>query len=152
MPGFHEQVRDSLPRLTPDNYRLTSAASWEYNCIAWAVGVTDTWWWPIPGRYWPAEAPREETMSAFLTAFAICHFHPCAVADVEPDFDKIALYALDDRPTHASRQLLSGWWTSKLGPSVDIEHTDPTVLAGGVYGAVVAILSRKTVRSAVRKA
>jgi hypothetical protein len=55
----------------------------------------------------------------------------------------VALYALEETPTHASRQLSSGWWSSKLGPSIDIEHATPGAVAGGVYGEVVAILSRK---------
>ncbi len=37
MPPFHELAREALPRLTPENYRITSSASSEYNCIAWAA-------------------------------------------------------------------------------------------------------------------
>lgn len=145
MSAFHEQVRESLPRLTPDNCRITSSPSWEYNCIAWAVGVNDGWWWPVPGRYWPPDVPREETVGAFLAMLAARGYAPFASAKLETGIEKIALYALGDDPTHAARQVASGWWTSKLGPSVDIEHTDPEAVAGGVYGKVVAIVGRNTV-------
>jgi hypothetical protein len=30
----------ALPRLTADNYRPTSPATWTYNCVAWANGFT----------------------------------------------------------------------------------------------------------------
>jgi hypothetical protein len=143
MPAFHEAVRAALPRLTPDNYRLSSPPSLVYNCIAWAAGVTDAWWWPIPGRFWPAGSPREETLAAFLAVFATLGYSPCDKSELEPGLEKVALYAKGDTPTHAARQLASGQWTSKLGPNVDIEHATPDAVAGGVYGDVVAILGRK---------
>jgi hypothetical protein len=142
MPAFHEQVPGSLPRLTAENYRVTSPATWEYNCIAWAAGVTDAWWWPVPGRYWPPDVPRDESLAAFIAAFAVLGYAVCRSADCEPGLEKIALYAVGTTPTHAARQLLSGWWTSKLGPSLDIEHATPEAVAGGVYGEVAVILSR----------
>lgn len=142
MPSFHERLRVALPRLTADNYRETSPAAWEYNCIAWAVGRTDTWW-PAPGRYWPADVPREESLSVFVALFATLGYRPGASPALESGVEKVALYASGDTPTHAARQLAGGLWTSKLGPAIDIEHATPDAVAGGVYGEVVAILSRK---------
>ena len=143
MPFFHERVRDLLPRLTADNYRETSPAAWEYNCIAWAAGVTDAWWWPVPGRYWPPDIPREESIAAFVATFVGLGYTPGASPELESGTEKVALYATGDTPTHAARQLASGLWTSKLGPAIDIEHTTLDAVAGGVYGEVVAILGRK---------
>jgi hypothetical protein len=35
MPApFHELVQHLLPNLTAETYRITSPASWQYNCIA----------------------------------------------------------------------------------------------------------------------
>lgn len=144
MPAFHESAHEALPRLSPDNYRITSPASWTCNCIAWAAGATDAWWWPIPGRYWPSGVPREETLAAFAAAFATLGYSACPTGDLEPSREKIALYALNDLPTHAARQLPNGWWTSKLGPSIDIEHATPEALTGGTYGEVVAFFARTT--------
>jgi hypothetical protein len=142
MAALHEQLRQSLPRLTADNYRETSPESWAYNCIAWAVGVVDSWWWPVAGRFWPPDVPRAETLDAFLAVFAALGYLPGATQEWDSSFEKVALYALGNTPTHAARQLPGGWWTSKLGPAVDIEHATPDAVAGGVYGEVVAILSR----------
>ena len=143
MAAFHERFRAALPRLTADNYHETSPSAWQYNCIAWAAGVTDAWWWPTPGRSWPATSPREESLAAFVAAFATLGYAPGASAILEPGIEKVALYAVGDTPTHAARQLANGMWTSKLGPSIDIEHTTPDAVAGGVYGEVVAILGRE---------
>jgi hypothetical protein len=140
---FHEVIREALPNLTAENYRITSPASWEYNCVAWAVGVTDMWWWPVPGRFWPAQVPREETLEAFLAALGTRGFSSCPTSEVEPGREKIALYAKGDTPTHVARQLSNGWWTSKLGPSFDIEHVDLEALGGGVYGDPVVLLARE---------
>jgi hypothetical protein len=142
MPSFHERVRHALPRLTADNYRVTSPSSWEYNCIAWAAGFTDKWWWPAPGRYWPDGVPREETIAAFISAFATLGFRVVADAQLEAGLGKIVLYGKDGIATHAARQLATGSWTSKLGPSIDIEHLTPESVAGGEYGDAVAILGR----------
>jgi hypothetical protein len=136
-----------FPGLKPEEYRLTSPASRAYNCIAWAAGDISRWWWPdadpdTDSVYWPSEAPREETIEAFLTAFATLGYAPCDRADPEPGFEKIALYALlTGVPTHAARLLPSGSWTSKLGTMEDLEHTLSS-LEGTAYGHVVRILRR----------
>jgi hypothetical protein len=131
MPRFFEQVRVALPRLTTENHLETSPGSWQYNCVAWAAGVTDAWWWPTPGRYWPADVPHEESLAAFVAAFATLGYEPVATLALEPGVEKVAVYALDQRPTHASRQLPSGRWTSKLGPAIDIEHATADAVGGG---------------------
>jgi hypothetical protein len=143
MLAFHERHRADLPRLTPENYWATSPADWGYNCIAWAAGIVDAWWWPAPGRYWPPSVPRVESVEAFIAAFATLGYVPGSTADLEADVEKVALYALLDTPTHAARQLASGMWTSKLGPAIDIDHTVPDAVAGEADGEVVAILARK---------
>ncbi len=142
MPAFHERLRAALPRLTADNYRETSPAAWEYNCIAWAAGVSDAWWWPAPGRYWPANVPREESLTAFVAAFSTLGYTPSVSSVLEPGVEKVALYATGQTPTHAARQLPNGLWTSKLGPAIDIEHATPDAVAGGVYGEIATILGR----------
>ena len=141
--AFHESARHVLPNLNPDNYRITSPITWEYNCIAWAVGVTDAWWWPIPGRYWPPGVPREETLEAVLAAIATRGFALCSSFGLESRLEKVVVYSNGAVPTHAARQLPSGWWTSKLGPNIDIEHATVEAIAGGVYGEPVAFLCRE---------
>jgi hypothetical protein len=143
MPApFHDSARHALPNLTAENYRITSPTNWRYNCIAWAVGITDSWWWPAPGRFWPPDVPRDESLEAFIAALATRAFISCSSSEVEVGVEKIALYLAQNVPTHAARQLSNGWWTSKLGPNFDIEHANLEALAGGVYGDPVAFLGR----------
>ncbi|HMD98104.1 MAG TPA: hypothetical protein VKM93_12350 [Terriglobia bacterium] len=39
-----------FPNLNAGNHEITSAASRLYNCIAWAAGDTQRWWWPDDPR------------------------------------------------------------------------------------------------------
>ncbi len=78
-----------------------------------------------------------------MREFATIGYAPTPSANLEDGFDRVALFAKDDRVTHAPRQLPSGRWTSKLGYDVDIEH-DLRGLEGPVYGRVVQILRRPT--------
>ncbi|HEY7766958.1 MAG TPA: hypothetical protein VIB55_02185 [Longimicrobium sp.] len=60
----------------------------------------------------------------------------------EAGTEKIAIFALPNGyPTHVARQVESGYWTSKLGTNVDIEH-ELHGLTGTRFGEVVMIMSR----------
>lgn len=115
------------------NGRLTSPQTPRYNCIAWAVGDTARWWWPV-GAYWPSGASAVESASAFAEAFATEGFLPCDDPSLESGYEKIALYSKNGVPTHAARQVASGRWTSKLGKLEDVEHNTLGAVEGGVYG------------------
>ena len=90
---------------------------------------------------WPAGVRRDESIDAFVEAFAGLGYIPAADDSLEPGFEKIALYAVGSSPKHAARQLPNGRWTSKLGPLEDVEH-QLDALVGAWYGTVVRILKR----------
>jgi hypothetical protein len=139
-----EGIEAVFPKLRGTNYRVSSPQDDVYNCIAWAAGATDAWWWPVgTGKiHWPDGAPRAETIEAFRDAFATLGYVVCASDELEPDFQKIAVFANGQGvPKHAARQLPDGRWTSKLGKQEDIEHALHD-LTGAVYGSVVLIMKR----------
>ena len=134
----------TFPNLVVEGYQATSERSLNYNCIAWAAAEQDRWWWPDrQGQYyWPAHAPREESLRAFLIAFGTLGYEPCDSDQLEDGFEKVAIFAgPDGRPTHAARQLSNGWWTSKLGRMEDIQHA-LAGLHGDSYGRVAQVLRR----------
>jgi len=114
----------AFPGLAGSGFAVTSPATEAYNCLAWAAGETDRWWWPDPMGvgYWPGGAPREETLPAFLAAYATLGYTPTTDPSPEANTGKVAIYACSGLPTHAARQLPGGRWTSKLGRDADIEH------------------------------
>ena len=66
-----------FPGLDQGNHRITSPASDEYNCLAWAAGVDDRQVWPTgaegladePVVTWPPGIPNDETVGAFVAYF-----------------------------------------------------------------------------------
>src|SRR5262245_49170402 len=134
-----------FPGLRTSGFRVTSAASRDYNCIAWAAGDTAQWWWPDADPdgaiFWPPGVVVEETLAAFVAAFATLGYVLCSGEQLEAGFERVALFAKVGVPTHAARQLPSGRWTSKLGLREDVEH-DLHAISGDLYGMVVLVLKR----------
>ncbi len=117
----------------------------DYNCIAWAAGVTDCVWWPDARRlhYWPVRGVREDSFESFIRAFGGLGYEPCEGFELADGFQKVAIYV--DRQgytTHMARQLPTGEWTSKLGQEIDITHALLSTLEGPGYGSVAQILRR----------
>jgi len=135
------------PHLSAGDYQITSPSTPDYNCVAWGAEEDDRWWDPTdPEKYWPDGVPRELTLSAFIQAYQTLGYLPCDSLELEPGFQKIAIYTkppgeADGQPTHVTRQLPNGRWTSKLGNLEDIEH-ELDALRGFYYGAVAQILKR----------
>jgi hypothetical protein len=80
-----------FPRLTPNNYEITSPKDGKYNCIAWAAGDNTSWWEPVQfvpgvplgGFYWPSGLPREYTIDGYILAFERQGYRQCASAGYE---------------------------------------------------------------------
>ncbi len=139
-----ERIELVFPGLQGKEHRVTSLADDKYNCIAWAAGDTNDWWWPTgPGKtFWPAGVPRAVTLDAFRELFVMLGYVVCDSEELESGFEKIAIFANDQGvPKHACRQLSNGRWSSKLGRMEDIEHGWRD-LTGNVYGSVVFLMKR----------
>ena len=131
----------AFPALAAGHYTLTSPAVPDYNCVAWAAGESDRWWWPDPQglNFWPPEIPRLETIDSFRSAFEALGFAKAHDGQPEPGLEKVALFARGGKPTHMARQLENGRWTSKMGQSEDIEHALRD-LEGVLYGEVALFM------------
>jgi hypothetical protein len=141
-----QHIDRCFPSASQQGYSITSDYDKDYNCIAYAAGDNGNWWWPEPkDTFWPIPT-REVTMDCFIEAFQTRGFEPCEGGDLEPGYEKIAIYANANRePSHAARQLPSGIWTSKLGTLEDIEHTNLQAIEGARYGYVAQFM-RRTMR------
>ena len=139
---------EDFPSLAGCDWQQTSDPDPTYNCIAYAAGRTDVYWWPDDypepeSDYWPAAIPREETLSAFSHLFQSLGYEICDDGDFELSYEKVTIYAKGDSPTHVARQLENGEWTSKLGPLEDIRHDSPAALSGPCYGEPARYLRRR---------
>lgn len=139
-------VEAVFPKLAAAGYEKTSERTGlptepgSYNCIAWAANDARCWWWPVPDAYWPPwSKSREVTVECFVRTFRWLGYRPCKHSRRDPGFEKVVLYAIhrstapvtppsdlrqfgDWIPTHMSRQLKDGAWTSKIGGEEDISH------------------------------
>ncbi len=133
-----------FPNSKASPFEITSPSSGVYNCIAWALERTDEFFWPrrMRGFYWPHSIPLKETLAAFQKLFEEAGYEICQHGELESGFQKVAIFAENDRPTHAARQLANGFWTSKIGAWVDVQHT-LQAMEGGFYGDVAMFLKRK---------
>jgi hypothetical protein len=89
----------------------------------------------------------EETVTAFEAAFALLGYSRCESGGREAGVEKIAIYTLNGKPTHAARQLQDGFWASKLGREEDVEHSTPERLVSypgcSIYGKVEMFMQRR---------
>ena len=143
---FFRDFPNLIRRGPQSNFRVTSPATETPNCVAYAAGDPDRIWWPgsmFPVA-WPREAPAEESVAAFVAAFGLMGYHPCDSAEMEPRVEKVAIFAIgSEAPTHVAIQPAdrNGWWRSKIGSNVDIEH-ELYAVSGPLYGAVARVLAR----------
>jgi hypothetical protein len=136
-------VRALHPGLSDENHRVSSPRDPGYNCIAHAIGSTETWWAPggYPGSAWPPEIEQADTLEAWRQFFALHGFERSGTARDGDGFELVAIYALGGEGTHVALQLPDGRWTSKLGALQDIEHT-LDALEDARYGDVALFMRR----------
>jgi hypothetical protein len=148
-----KDVEDDFPNLQAGTWRQSSERDDKYNCIAFAVHDTRQFWDPdyigVKGYYWPPGIARNFKRNTLIRLFELHGYKVCANSDLEPDFEKIAIYSdPTGEGTHAARQKASGVWTSKLGYGVDIEHNTLEGLHSDIYGEASIYMRRKRIRGA----
>ncbi len=139
-------LSDFCPKLNSGNHKITSPATFRYNCVAWAAGVATQKWGDQKPYFWPKEVMRGGDVGSLIKLFEWLGYEQCGDGMFEPGFEKIAIYAIGGIWTHAARQKSNGLWSSKLGDFEDIDHASPEAVAGGDYGEVAAFLKRKRPR------
>lgn len=101
------------------------------------------------GYYWPPDALRDndnDGIEALKRAFASLGFEDRDNDDLEPGYQKVAVYAQrNDDWLHAAIQESNGEWSSKLGVSYDIRHKTPQCVEGPTYGKVVGFMKKKRI-------
>lgn len=142
-----------LPGLTPDSCEITSPATRQYNCLAWAANDQENNWWPDPFDvgHWPEGVPRTLTRGSFIKAYQTLGYEPCTDGSLQSGLEKIAIFGTGpsglEIPTHAALQLESGKWTSKLGPHEDVSHRTVHDVNGPIYGKPIIYMSRPRTNS-----
>jgi hypothetical protein len=141
--------RKAFPHLGRE-FQVLGPATMNYNCIAWAVGVTNQWVWPIkPGK--------EPSVADFDVLFGKHGYRRVKGLnfDLKTGTQKIVLYGKRKgqtwEPTHVARQLFDGSWSSKLGNLPLVRHLEPSDLDGGVYGVPIAVYVRSRTKNVAQR-
>ncbi len=141
-----QTLKNIFKKLSKKNFAITSPRTNKYNCIAWAAGDSSLWWEPdsFNINYWPPDITRTMTLKSYIKAYEKLGYVKCKNGNFQNQYEKIAIY-VDKKnvPTHATRQLVSGCWTSKLGGEWDIQHNSELDLIGKEYGKIAVYLRRK---------
>lgn len=143
-----------FPKLSQDkNFKVTSKATPDYNCIAWACNYDERWIQPpYLGRpdldcvvWWPPEVPETLEIDSLIKVFEFHGYSQCDSDAHENGYKKVALYydEITKEWTHAARELSNGCWTSKLGKFSDIQHGTPDSIENDDYGKVHCFMKKK---------
>lgn len=144
MQQIRLSIESEFPNLITHKYEAESESTQEYNCIAWAAGDTDRWWWPHVDAFWPAQVQRIVDIRYFVAAFEMLSYEVCGDSfSLENGYEKVAIYTDEvGKPTHMARQLESGIWASKLGVGWDIVHHTLEGVGGSLYGQATLAMRR----------
>lgn len=134
------------PNLPHAGYQITSHETWDYNCVAFAKGDETRWWQPSTevGHFWPDYAIHGNSLDCLISVFRGQQYEICESDEVEPEYEKVALYGYENNEySHVALQLSDGSWSSKLGNWEDIKHPTPHSLTGDFYGQVKCYMRRR---------
>jgi hypothetical protein len=143
-----------FPKLHQDkDFEITSKETPNYNCIAWACNYNDRWIQPpYLGQpnldcvvWWPPDIQEGTDITCLVKVFESQEYQLCETCEHEDGYRKVALY-FDEKTnqwTHAARELRNGYWTSKLGQDVDIQHGTPYTIENKNYGKVYCFMKKK---------
>ena len=136
----------NFPKLGSDtNFKVNSPCTGVYNCIAFAMGLTDRWvdTFSAPGHWWPPIAERSESKESLIKAFEYMGYEICDAADIEDGYEKVVLFCKDDSWTHAAKIIANGVEHSKFGIGWDAIHSGNHIFQGSSYGDEYAYMKRK---------
>jgi hypothetical protein len=140
-----QEIELIFPLLVGTSYSEESAPTDVYNCIAFAFGDLNQWWWPrrMYGCYWPPGFALNDQTSTLVAIFQVHGYVECGGPELERGYEKVVIYSRDNRFKHAARQVRSGRWASKLGEEQDIEHEKVEHIVNADYGVMEKYLRRK---------
>ena len=142
---FPDLKQEHFPALRPGAYTVTSRADNDYNCIAWAAGDSSRCWDDEDeDLYWPTKATiRDGTLASLIEAFSTLEFELCESGELEPSYERIAIYGVGVTWCHVAKQLSNGHWSSKCGKLDDLSHNSVGDVYCDAYGIVRHYMRRR---------
>src|SRR2546423_518054 len=97
----HASFEQDFPALAGTAFKITHPASDKFNCIAWSIGQDVGVYWPSRrvDYYWPRRIACAVSIDAFTQFYRIHGFEACDDPALEMNWEKVALFAIGERPT-----------------------------------------------------
>lgn len=144
-----KQMISMCPCLGNDlSFELTSDYNPLYNCIGFAMGMTDVCValghpQQLPWCWWPPTAHRDLNPRSLIEAFEYFGFVDCQFnGKVEDGYDKVALYEKNGYWTHAAIVEEDNLYHSKMGIWWDIVHRGGDLFHNEAYGDIFTFMKR----------
>jgi hypothetical protein len=136
------EVEYDFPRLIGKEFDL-SDESFNYNCLAYALGDHNQWWEPprAPGQYWPPGFSEDVTIQTVEKIIRVHGYTKEVELGSMPEADAIAIYGIGEEWAHFAK-FSGGKWEAKLGCGHDVQGVNLSDMEVPIYGKVVKILSR----------
>lgn len=138
-----EEIKTKWPNMAEGvNFKFTSEQTWDYNCVAYVLGIKDDW----IDFYYTADGSvsMDLGINSYIDLFKNHGFSICKNDSLQKGFEKIAIFEDSNKWfSHVSLQLSDGKWTSKMGEYEDIKHTDLESVSNGIYGTSVVFMKRE---------
>ena len=147
-PGFRKVLIEIFGNAlkSDPNFKLTSQPTYRYNCIAFAMGMSDRWVdvANLPWHWWPP-VQKDDTINSLIAAFEYFGFEKCGMDDnIDEKYDKVVLYGKDNQWQHAAKVVAPNVYHSKFGESFDGTHSSGNVLSVK-YGDPYVVMRRKKI-------
>jgi len=86
---MHRSFPNEFPNSVQEPFLMTSPQDIRYNCIAWAFGDNEKFYWPsdLPEYFWPENIEKEESIAAFIALYESIAYASCE--DGEQDMKRL---------------------------------------------------------------
>jgi hypothetical protein len=130
--ALKDRVLDNqVPMLGTADFDLVEPPSFDYNCFAHTVGITER---RVDRELQvKGDDPRLCELDGYYRKFDYQAIHQGS-REPEPGVEKVLVYGREGTPTHVALLKPDGFIYSKLGSGALIRHRQPEVLFGPTYG------------------
>ncbi|MDU7693201.1 MAG: hypothetical protein E7K04_03025 [Helicobacter sp.] len=132
-----------FPKLDVDTARETSISTECYNCLAWTLGITNKWLWPIYHAYLDPTQTTQDDFNRFYhdAGFELTNRSNAEIAAFGALTKQGKLYMTHGAKIYSKQKDLTDKWESKLGAYIRLEH-ELEGLDGDSYGKPVAFYKK----------
>lgn len=138
-----KEIEGWFPNIVGKHFKIVSKDDRDFNCVSFTLDIEDGWMWTNT-EIWPYQhVPRNLRIESFKLLYEYYGYKICENDSYEEGYSKIAFYAKDNYPEHASKQF-ENVWRSRCGKYI-IEHELEWLCGNSKYsyGNIAFIMKKK---------